>query len=134
MTSPNWKKAIYSVAFAAIVVAINLFLTIRFVSNTRRVIELQSSSAIHLPVAPHPNRPEPQLPTIELTIRANGFTFIGEIPVTNDSLAPLLHANSPTKVVVHTEPGTKYQQLKTLLLALHDNGVNNVVVKTNEAK
>jgi biopolymer transport protein ExbD len=134
MTSPKSKKGIYAVAISSIIIAVNLFVTTRFVSNTRKIIDLQSSSAIHLPVAPPQIDPEPTLPALEIAIRADGSAFIGEIPVTTDSLARLLHVNSPTKVIVHAEPGTKYTNLKSLLLALHDNGVTNVTVKTNEAK
>ena len=132
MTSRRSTKDVFAVCAALVVLVINIFITTRFIFVARSIIALQSSSAIRLPVAKSAQDSEPQPTTLALTMRADGTTFAGDIPVANDSLGALLRARSPTKVVIRAAPGVRYEQLKALLIELGNNGTYNVVIKANE--
>jgi biopolymer transport protein ExbD len=133
MTPQITKKGLVALFFAAVILGTNFIITSRFVSDTRKALELESSGAVRLPVAP-PDDQRSLLPTVHLTVHANGMLSMDGEPVTQDSLTVSLRAKLPAKVVVHPNVDMKYEQLKALLAALRDIGANDLTVKVNETK
>lgn len=121
------SKADVAVFLAAFILCLNVYLAVDFISKARRYLALQAS--IKLPVAKTEPEEPPAADVLKLTIRTDGSVFTGDIPLpTDDSLASLIRSRAPTHVKISIEKGAKYDEVRSLLRKLGQNGINNVTV------
>jgi len=115
---------------ALVTVAVTLALLVWFIPRTRRIVAAQASPNLHLPVAP----PEPAVDesgSLKVTVAVDGTVSSGGKSFSEAALGEILAARPGRPVIIETEPGLKYEQLKAFLFKLQAAGAKNVTLKAS---
>jgi len=119
---------------AALVLLLNVTGALAFVSFVRHIAALQAASAVTLPVRKSAPKPIPSS-TLVLAVHGDGSVWIDDAPVPLDSLAAMVRARAPQRVLMRAAQEARYPQMKAVLQELGRAGMTNVtfsVITTRE--
>lgn len=110
---------------AGLVLVLNVTGALAFAAFMRGVAVLQAGSAVTLPVRKSAPAPIPSS-TLLVQVHGDGTVWIDDAPVPLDSLAAVVRARAPQRVLLRAAQAVRYPQIKALLAEVGRAGVTDV--------
>ncbi len=110
---------------AGVVLILNVTGALAFAAFVHGVGVLQAGSEVALPVRKSAPAPIPSS-TLLVQVHADGTVWIDDAPVPLDSLAAVVRARAPQRVLLRAAQAARYTQTKAVLQELSRANVSNV--------